>query len=190
MFFPPRFTHQQKPKKLKCKIWFVSIKTVLSEWTRLDKTWFSQTTTRVGYASKQTLEVNKPGDKMEGGVHPQEEMQWWHHRRQKQLIVFPSERFAHWLIHKRQKPPEASYKLYCEVSNMNHSRCEWIWLCFSAEYKKARQEIKKRSSDTLKLQKKAKKGLWSPHDEWTLIHDVTQATFYYIKHKLESRCCL
>lgn len=31
-----------------------------------------------------------------------------------------------------------------------------------AEYKKARQEIKKRSSDTLKLQKKAKKGLKSP----------------------------
>lgn len=30
-----------------------------------------------------------------------------------------------------------------------------------AEYKKARQEIKKRSSDTLKLQKKAKKGLHS-----------------------------
>lgn len=28
----------------------------------------------------------------------------------------------------------------------------------SAEYKKARQEIKKKSSDTLKLQKKAKKG--------------------------------
>lgn len=35
-------------------------------------------------------------------------------------------------------------------------------MCLSAEYKKARQEIKKRSSDTLKLQKKAKKGLSSP----------------------------
>lgn len=30
--------------------------------------------------------------------------------------------------------------------------------CFLLEYKKARQEIKKKSSDTLKLQKKAKKG--------------------------------
>lgn len=30
--------------------------------------------------------------------------------------------------------------------------------CFLVEYKKARQEIKKKSSDTLKLQKKAKKG--------------------------------
>lgn len=30
-------------------------------------------------------------------------------------------------------------------------------VCF-LEYKKARQEIKKKSSDTLKLQKKAKKG--------------------------------
>lgn len=32
-------------------------------------------------------------------------------------------------------------------------------LCRSSEYKKARQEIKRRNSDTLKLQKKAKKGL-------------------------------
>lgn len=30
-----------------------------------------------------------------------------------------------------------------------------------AEYKKARQEIKKKSSDTLKLQKKAKKGIYN-----------------------------
>lgn len=30
--------------------------------------------------------------------------------------------------------------------------------CVFLEYKKARQEIKKKSSDTLKLQKKAKKG--------------------------------
>lgn len=34
-----------------------------------------------------------------------------------------------------------------------------VFTHLSAEYKKARQEIKKRSSDTLKLQKKAKKGV-------------------------------
>lgn len=34
----------------------------------------------------------------------------------------------------------------------------WYRDCVFLEYKKARQEIKKKSSDTLKLQKKAKKG--------------------------------
>lgn len=33
------------------------------------------------------------------------------------------------------------------------------WNAFT-EFKKARQEIKKKSSDTLKLQKKAKKGIY------------------------------
>uniref|UniRef100_A0A3Q2Z7M6 IMD domain-containing protein n=1 Tax=Hippocampus comes TaxID=109280 RepID=A0A3Q2Z7M6_HIPCM len=37
------------------------------------------------------------------------------------------------------------------------------------EYKKARQEIKKRSSDTLKLQKKAKKGL---EENWRIFHPL------------------
>lgn len=41
-------------------------------------------------------------------------------------------------------------------------------VCF-LEYKKARQEIKKKSSDTLKLQKKAKKG--------NLLHTVLLIAF-------------
>lgn len=41
-------------------------------------------------------------------------------------------------------------------------------VCF-LEYKKARQEIKKKSSDTLKLQKKAKKG--------NLLHTVLLTVF-------------
>lgn len=35
--------------------------------------------------------------------------------------------------------------------------------CNLSEFKKARQEIKKKSSDTLKLQKKAKKGIYVPN---------------------------
>lgn len=42
-------------------------------------------------------------------------------------------------------------------------------VCF-LEYKKARQEIKKKSSDTLKLQKKAKKG--------NLLHTVLLTAFW------------
>lgn len=44
-------------------------------------------------------------------------------------------------------------------------------VCF-LEYKKARQEIKKKSSDTLKLQKKAKKG--------NLLHTLLLPTFWAV----------
>lgn len=46
-------------------------------------------------------------------------------------------------------------KLYL---NIKYSDSLLFHLPFEPEYKRARQEIKKKSSDTLKLQKKAKKG--------------------------------
>lgn len=164
MFFPPRFTHQQKPKKLKCKIWFVSIKTVLSEWTRLDKTWFSLTRTRVGYASKQTLEVNKPGDKWrEMFIHRKkcndditDGRNSWSCFHQNVLLI---DSFTKDKNHLKRATNFTVKFLTWITAGVTESDC----LSVSAEYKKARQEIKKRSSDTLKLQKKAKKGLWSPH---------------------------
>lgn len=41
-----------------------------------------------------------------------------------------------------------------------------------AEYKKARQEIKKKSSDTLKLQKKAKKGNGTAEAHCLFVHQT------------------
>lgn len=48
-----------------------------------------------------------------------------------------------------------------------------------AEYKRARQEIKKKSSDTLKLQKKAKKG--NRNEEVTLAHTPVISLIFILK---------
>lgn len=46
----------------------------------------------------------------------------------------------------------------------SHSRCALPFLVF-IEYKKVRADIKKKSSDTIKLQKKVKKGRKNPSSD-------------------------
>lgn len=55
--------------------------------------------------------------------------------------------------------------------------------CFT-EYKRSRQEIKKKSSDTLKLQKKARKGLWNSFPPFH--HETSPSTsLCYMRHILD-----
>lgn len=53
-----------------------------------------------------------------------------------------------------------------------------IYCNASTEFKKARQEIKKKSSDTLKLQKKAKKGIYIPK-----LHKFKSDQFDWFRNK-------
>lgn len=52
--------------------------------------------------------------------------------------------------------------MYLYTLPFPHHNCSTVFIfSFGPEYKRARQEIKKKSSDTLKLQKKAKKGIYN-----------------------------
>lgn len=184
------FYSSTKPKKLKCKIWFDSIKTVLSEWTRLDKTWFSLTRTRVGYASKQTLEVNKPGDKWrEMFIHRKkcndditDGRNSWSCFHQNVLLI---DSFTKDKNHLKRATNFTVKFLTWITAGVTESDCVSLQ-SIKRLVRRSRRDLQTRWS----CRRRQRKVCDLLTDEWTLIRDVTQATFYYIKHKLESRCCL